>query len=131
MNGSKAADRLDELLGRFVDSGYAPQGAELEGVDAGAVASGHHHGDGEAGVREVRYRGHEIKVATRYEVTIDGEPWPGSMQVMANGSVVSHDLPQYVVPSALDLVRAVIDQSYEAPEEIRSAIEAGHDGGEG
>ncbi len=46
------------------------------------------------------------------------------MQVLADGSVTSHDLPQYVLPSAVDFVRAVIDHSYEAPEEVRAVVQA-------
>ena len=46
------------------------------------------------------------------------------MQVHPDGNVTSHDLPQYVLPSAVDLVPAVIDQGYEAPEEIRAAVRA-------
>jgi len=137
MEGAKEPDRLDELLGRFVDGGYSAEGAAVEGIDLGDAGHGGHHehgghgGHGEPSVREVRYRGHEIRIATHYEVTIDGETWTGPIQVMPDGSVVSHHLPQYVVPSALDLVRAVIDQSYEAPEEIQAVFRAGSDGGEG
>jgi hypothetical protein len=130
---TEGSDRLDELLGRFVDSDYAPEGAEVEGEHGGHGGHGAHHGDGhgahngrgaEPSVREIEYRGHSIRVVTRYEVTIDGEPWERPLEVMPDGNVVSHDLPQYVVPSALDLIRAVVDQSYEAPEEIRSVVEA-------
>jgi hypothetical protein len=131
MEGAKAPDRLDELLGRFVDGGYSAEGATVEGIDPGDAGHHGHGGHGEPSVREVQYRGHEIRIATHYEVTIDGEAWTGPIQVMLDGSVVSHHLPQYVVPSALDLVRAVIDQSYEAPEEIQAVFKAGGDGVEG
>jgi hypothetical protein len=57
-------------------------------------------------------------------VTIDDEAWTRPMQVHPDGNVTSHDLPQYVLPSAVDLVPAVIDQGYEAPEEIRAAVRA-------
>jgi hypothetical protein len=126
---TEGSDRLDELLGRFVESEYAPDGAEIDDGEHGG--HGHHGGDGshhghgsEPSVREIEYRGHGIRVVTRYEVTIDGEPWERPLEVLPDGNVVSHDLPQYVVPSALDLVRAVVDQSYEAPEEVRAAVEA-------
>jgi hypothetical protein len=120
---AEGSDRLDALLERFVGSGYAPEGAEIEQGDHGGHGSHHGHG-GEPSVREIDYRGHRIRVVTRYEVTIDGEPWERPLEVMPDGNVVSHDLPQYVVPSALDLIRAVVDQSYEAPEEIRAVVRA-------
>jgi hypothetical protein len=44
--------------------------------------------------------------------------------VLDDGNVVYHGLPQYLVPSAVDMVRAVIDSSYEAPEEIRAGVRA-------
>ena len=47
-------------------------------------------------------------------------PWDQHIEVLDDGNVVYHGLPQYLVPSAVDMVRAVIDSSYEAPEEIRS-----------
>lgn len=125
-------DRLDELLSRFVESDYAPDGAEIEGEPAAhggaAQGPGGEHGGG-ATVREFEHRGHAVRIATQYEVTIDGEPWTGPIQVLPNGSVVSHALPQYVVPSAVDLVRAVIDQTYEAPEEIRAVLRAAREEG--
>jgi hypothetical protein len=117
------ADRLDELLDRFVEGGYVPEGAEIEDDDGGHQEPGHGHG-AEPSVREFDHRGHHVRIVTHYDVTIDGEPWTRPMEVLADGSVVSHDLPQYVVPSAVDLLRSVIDQTYEAPEEIRAVVRA-------
>lgn len=119
---SENSDRLEELIEQFTESGYAAAGAEVDDGDGG-----HHHGHGhgpEPSVREFEYRGHTVRIVTHYEVSVDGEPWTRPMQVRPDGTVISHDLPQYVVPSATDLVRAVIDQGYEAPEEIRSMVEA-------
>jgi hypothetical protein len=118
-------DRLDELLEEFVANDYAPDGADIE--DGGGEHAGHGHehvhGHGaEGSVREFDYRGHTVRIVTRYEVTIDGEEWVRPMQVLLDGSVVTHDLPQYRVPSAVDLIEAVIDQTYEAPEDVRAAV---------
>jgi hypothetical protein len=118
---SDGPDRLDELLDRFVEGGYSPEGAEIHDDTGGH--EGHGHG-AEPSVREFEHRGHRVRIVTHYEVTIDGEAWTRPMQVHADGSVTSHDLPQYVLPSAVDLVRAVIDQGYEAPAEIRAAVRA-------
>lgn len=119
-------DHLDELRDRFVARSYAPYGIELgdhDGDGHDAHDHGHPHEAGPS-VREFEYRGHSVRIVTTYEVTIDGEPWTGPMQVLPDGNVVSHYLPQYLVPSAVDLVCAVIDQTYEAPEEVRAALDA-------
>lgn len=108
---------LDELIRRFADGGCTPAGADIED------GQGHDHAT-DGSVREFTHRGHAVSVVTRYEVTIDGEPWEQQIHVQNDGSVSYHGLPQYVVPSAVDLVRGVIDHSYEAPEEIRGAIRA-------
>jgi hypothetical protein len=75
-----------------------------------AMEHGHH---GEPGVtRTVRtavHRGKEIRIETLYRVTIDGEPLDGMLDVLDNGLVHYHGLPQYALPSAVDMVRRVID----------------------
>jgi len=113
--------RLDELIRRFADGGYAPAGADIEDDRPGG--HGHAHGS-EGSVRTFTHRGHAVSIVTRYDVVIDGEPWKQHIQVHNDGSVSYHGLPQYVVPSAVDLVRGVIDHSYEAPEAIRALIRA-------
>jgi hypothetical protein len=117
---------LDELIRRFADGGCAPTGADIE--DDRPDRHGHDHG-AVGSVREFTHQGHTVSVVTRYEVTIDDEPWEQQIHVQNDGSVSYHGLPQYVVPSAVDLVRGVIDHSYEAPEEIRAAIRAAQEEG--
>jgi hypothetical protein len=112
---------LDALIEDFAESGYAPAGAELE--DDQSPPHGHGHG-AHGGVRRFEYRGHRVEIETHYEVTIDGEPWRGEMSVRLDGTVTYHGLPQYAVPSAVDLLRGVIDTAYEAPEDVREAIRA-------
>jgi hypothetical protein len=80
-------------------------------------------------VREFEHRRHAVRIVTHYEVTIDGEPWEQPMEVHNDGTVTYHGLPQYVVPSAVDLVRAVIDNSYEVPDEIRDTVRAAQEEG--
>jgi len=113
---------LDELVQGFVESGFVPAGADVEG-DEPAV-HGHGHGHGADGSRRFEYRGHDVEIVTHYEVTIDGEPWEGQMMVRVDGTVTYHGLPQYAVPSAVDLLRGVIDTSYEAPDDVLEAIRA-------
>jgi hypothetical protein len=114
-------EELDSLIRDFAESGYQPSGAEIEDDHPDE----HDHGHGADGsVRRFEYRGHEVEIVTHYEVTIDGEPWPGQIAVQLDGTVTYHGLPQYVVPSAVDLVRGVIDTSYEAPPDVLDAIRA-------
>ena len=88
---------------------------------------GHEHGGD--GARRFAYRGHEVAIVTHYEVTIDGTRWDGTIMVNLDGTVTYHGLPQYVVPSAVDLLRGVIDTTYEAPEDVREAIRAAREEG--
>jgi hypothetical protein len=120
---------LDKLAADFAARGYEPNGAELEddrpaaGHGHGADAPSMTHGHG-AGVRRFAHRGHEVKIVTHYEVTIDGERWDRHLEVLDDGSVTYHGLPQYAVPSAVDLLRTVIDYREDAPEDLRAAFRA-------
>jgi hypothetical protein len=120
---------LDKLAADFAARGYDADGAELE-KDQHAAGHGHGddqpaatHGHGE-GVRRFTHRGHAVEIVTRYEVAIDREPWDQHLEVLDDGSVTYHGLPQYAVPSALDLVRKVIDYQEDAPEDLRAAFRA-------
>jgi hypothetical protein len=79
----------------------------------GLPASPGMHDHGQSGtatsVREATYDGHKIRIETTYHITIDGKPLEGHLEVLDNGSVHYHGLPNYAVPSAVDLVRLVID----------------------
>lgn len=70
---------------------------------------GHHEPGVTRSVRTATYRGHEIKIETTYRVTIDGEPLKGMLEVLDDGRVHYHGLPQYALPSAMDMLRLVID----------------------
>jgi hypothetical protein len=121
-------EELDALIRGFAESRYAPDGADVEDDHPPAHDHGHGHGAG-ASARRFEYRGHEVEIVTRYEVAIDGEPWQGQMAVRPDGTVTYHGLPQYAVPSAVELLRGVIDTAYEAPEEVREAIRAAREEG--
>jgi len=73
----------------------------------------HHHGDGGHGesvtVRTATHRGHAIRIETRYRVTVDGNELTGPFEVLDNGAVHYHGLPQYALPSAVELVKRIID----------------------
>jgi hypothetical protein len=118
---------LDKLAADFAARGYEADGAELED-DHAHHPPGHDqpppsHGHG-TGVRRFEHRGHEVEIVTHYEVTIDGEPWHQHLMVLDDGSVTYHGLPQYAIPSAVDLIRTVIDYDEDTPEELRAAFRA-------
>lgn len=88
--------------------GYGlPEASDSHGEHGG------HGGHQEPGVtqtvRTVTHRGREIRIETTYRVTIDGEPLRGMLEVLGDGRVHYHGLPQYALPSAVDMVRRVID----------------------
>jgi hypothetical protein len=122
-------EELDKLAADFAARGYEADGAELPGEEPAHghehghehPAPAHGHGDG---VRRFTYRGHDVEIVTRYQVTIDGEPWDQHLEVLPDGSVTYHGLPQYAVPSAVDLLRTVIDYGFEVPEDLREAFRA-------
>lgn len=93
------------------DGGYGlPDVSDSHGEHGG---HGGHGGPQEPGVtqsvRTVTHRGREIRIETTYKVTVDGEPLNGMLEVLGDGRVHYHGLPQYALPSAVDMVRTVID----------------------
>jgi hypothetical protein len=86
------------------------------------------HGHGDT-VRRFRHRGHDVEIVTHYDVTIDGKPWERHLGVLNDGSVVYHGLPQYAVPSAVDMIRTVIDYQEDTPEDLRAAFRAAQEEG--
>ena len=120
---------LDKLAADFAARGYEAEGAELEhdGMAAGGAhgreppAAAHGHG---TGVRRFTYRGHDVEIVTRYEVLIDGEAWDQHVEVLQDGSVTYHGLPQYALPSAVDLIRRLIDYDEDAPDDLRAEFRA-------
>ena len=95
--------------------------AFLEGGTGGPALAGHHeHPDGEDGVsRSVRtfeHGGHQVRVETTYRITIDGQPLPGHVEVLPDGTVHYHRFPQYAPHSAVEVVKAVIDTLWDKPE---------------
>lgn len=120
---------LDKLAADFAARGYEADGAELEN-DGPAATPGHGHDQPAAthghseGVRRFTHRGHDVEIVTRYEVTIDCELWEQHVEVLDDGSVTYHGLPQYAVPSAVDLIRKLIDYQEDAPEDLRAAFRA-------
>lgn len=71
--------------------------------------------DADSSVRRFIHDGHAIEIETHYRVTIDGVEFPDHIHVADNGTVHYHGLPQYSTPSAIDLVRRIVDRLSETP----------------
>jgi hypothetical protein len=73
-------------------------------------ASGHGMDMGSAEtVREDEYRGHQIVIRTSYEIEVDGRPLMGHLGVTNDGRVHNHAIPNLSFPSAVAMVRKLID----------------------
>ena len=77
--------------------------------------SGHH---GTSSVREAEHKGHHIVIKTTYDITVDGKKLEAPLSVSNAGTVEYHATPNVAYASAVDLVRAVIDQF---PDEFRDS----------
>lgn len=79
----------------------------------GYKASGHQHGSQESftSTRTAVYRDHRIKIRTTYRIEIDGKPLRMHTEVLDDGTVHCHGLPNYSFPSAMDLARSIVDAS--------------------
>jgi hypothetical protein len=102
-----AAERVDlsELL--------APLVAEGHDISGGIAPQPHHHGGtpGESvSVRVVEHGGHRIRIETTYRVFIDDQLFPDEIHVSNDGTVHYHGLPQYSVPSAVELGKLIVDR---------------------
>jgi hypothetical protein len=60
-------------------------------------------------VREIEHKGHKIEIHTQYEIRVDGKPLGGHIYVDNTGKVSTHALPTYSSPSAVDLVKKMVD----------------------
>jgi len=60
-------------------------------------------------VREADYDGHHIVIRTTYQITVDGKPVTGHMDVGNDGRVHYHPVPNMSFASAVDLVKQLID----------------------
>jgi hypothetical protein len=63
----------------------------------------------EKSVRTFGHKGHEISIATTYQVKIDGRTVHIPLIVSENGHVQSHAIPNYSLSSAVDVVKTIID----------------------
>jgi hypothetical protein len=71
-------------------------------------AQRHQHMASES-VREADYKNHHITIRTTYAIDVDGVPVTGHIGVTNDGRVHYHAIPNAAFPSAVDLVKQLID----------------------
>ena len=69
-----------------------------------------HHGTDES-VRELTYKGHNIRIVTSYRIELDGKPITGHILVNNAGQVHYHAIPNQEFPSAVDVIKRIVDLS--------------------
>ena len=94
--------------------------AVLDSGDTGALAAytrqavgGDHDGQGHGdhtSIRRATHLGHEIEIHTSYRVMVNGRELVGHFGVDDDGVTHYHGLPNYQEPSAVDLVKQIIEQ---------------------
>jgi len=71
----------------------------------------HIHEGGSGSVRQVTYKGHNIRITTTYRIELDGAEITGHLLVNNAGSVHYHAIPNQEFASAVDLVKRIVDLS--------------------
>ena len=69
----------------------------------------HKHGDSFTTTRETTYRDRKIKIETTYKIIIDRTPVMAHIDVLNNGAVRCHALPNYSFRSALGVAKKLVD----------------------
>lgn len=87
-----------------------------------------HHEGGQEVVRKDDYKGHHIEVRTTYHITVDGNEVTGHLMLTNSGQVQYHGMPNYSFDSAIQLVRALIDNFPEDFEKSKSSGSGGMSG---
>lgn len=121
--GKYGPQRLEDVVTKF-------ERRPLDLPDGYKMPESHGHKTSFSSTRKAIYRGREIRVRTTYRIEIDGEPLTMHTYVLDDGTVHCHGLPNYSFPSALDLVRALIDAvplAHVARDELGGGH--GHEGG--
>ena len=92
----------------------------------------HAHDAGTTSVREFTYLGHDVRIVTTYDITVDGVPVTGHLLVSNEGTIHYHAIPNQEFASAVDMVRRIIDLSPGSfPPPTGGTGTPGHQGHEG
>ena len=100
----KTDEQLKRLLGPL-------QKDEISVPEGYSIPQEHEGHDSFTTVRVGTHRDKKIEIHTTYKILIDGEPLMVHTRVLDDGTVHCHSLPQYSFPSAMDMVRKIIDAS--------------------
>jgi hypothetical protein len=78
---------------------------------AGLPHPHHHHEDGGSieSLREDEYKGHQISIRTTYRIQVDGKTLWAPLGLDNGGQLHCHSLPNYQSPSAIEMVKRLID----------------------
>ena len=121
----KGHDRgTDDPLEKLRDGSYD--------VTEGIVSSGPErmHDGHPVSVRRAEHAGHTIEIETTYRILIDGVEFPDPIHVENDGSVRYHGLPQYSSPSAIELMKRVVERMADGePPPLVGAPGPGHGSG--
>jgi predicted component of type VI protein secretion system len=120
-------DRLDDAVSPD------EQAAGVERYHARLKQLNDAHQHGEQSVREVTYGRHTIRIATTYEIEVDGQPVTGHLLVTNEGTVHYHAIPNQEFPSAVDMVKRMIDlapDQFPDPPPAGGHIDHGHHHGD-
>lgn len=90
---------------------WIKEGKNLQARYFPSIKTKKHHGPSKT-FREITYRDKPIKIETTYKIVIDGKPLMAHTEVLNNGKVHCHLLPNYSFNSALDLAKQLVDRSY-------------------
>ena len=88
----------------------ATRAGEAFASQAQPAAPAHHPPDSASTtVREVRHKGHRIRIETTYRITVDGRPVGGHVEVNNAGRVHYHSIPNQEFDSAVDMAKRIVD----------------------
>ena len=72
----------------------------------------HHHDEGDGSIETLRkdeHEGHRILIRTIYRIEVDGKTLWVPLSLDNDGQLHCHSLPNYQSPSAVDMVKRLID----------------------
>jgi len=96
---------LEEIV-----SAIEPETLAAYALTNASIVQQSQHGHSEtASIREADYRGHHIVIYTTYRIEVDGKPITGHVGVGNDGRVHYHVVPNQTFPSAVTMVKSLID----------------------
>ena len=100
--------RLEEAAGYGAAAAASRAARNIINEPAKSKEGRQHHHKLES-VREANHEGHHIVIRTKYTILVDDKPMVTPLHIANNGQLRCHALPNYSFPSAVDLVKQLID----------------------